>query len=156
MADLSAPQLPGWWRVVAMTWELAADGATWIPTVRHEMYGPTQERAIEVYQAHMQSDAFLRGCTMQGPLRRCPVPQRSHSRAHALVAGVDAFAEDLVRRDGRVFLAHNAHVFLSRRRDPVQTVASPLEREDRGRIGLGGWFFVHGPEPDTAPAGRLD
>ena len=51
----------GWWRVVAVSYEL--DGARWVPVVRHEMYGPTQERAIEVYQAHMESDAFLRGCT---------------------------------------------------------------------------------------------
>lgn len=52
----------GWWRVVAVTYE--QDGARWIPVVKHEMYGPTQERAIEVYQAHMRSDGFLRACSL--------------------------------------------------------------------------------------------
>lgn len=54
----------GWWRIVAMTYEW--DGAQWIPVVRHELYGPTYERAIEVYQAHMQSDRFLNACSTGG------------------------------------------------------------------------------------------
>jgi hypothetical protein len=56
-----APAPRGWFRVVALTSEW--DGYAWIPTVRHEMYGATRERALEVFAAHMQSDAFLRGCT---------------------------------------------------------------------------------------------
>jgi hypothetical protein len=55
----------GWWRVVAMTYEADAAG-NWIPVLRHEMYGPTQERAIEVYQAHMATDAFLHACSTSG------------------------------------------------------------------------------------------
>jgi hypothetical protein len=54
----------GWFRVVALTSEW--DGYAWIPTVRHEMYGQTQERALEVFRAHMESDAFLRGCSSTG------------------------------------------------------------------------------------------
>lgn len=54
----------GWWRVVAMTYETSDGGASWVPVVRHEMYGPTRARALEVFQAHLESDAFLRGCTM--------------------------------------------------------------------------------------------
>lgn len=47
-----------------MTYEW--DGAQWIPVVRHELYGPTYERAVEVYQAHMRSDRFLSACSTSG------------------------------------------------------------------------------------------
>lgn len=49
------------WRIVALTYELAP-GSAWVPVVRHEFYGPTPERALEVRAAHMRSDAFLRAC----------------------------------------------------------------------------------------------
>jgi hypothetical protein len=53
------------WRVVAVTFELGDDGRE-IPVVRHELYGPTKERALEVLGAHIKSDRFLRDCTMRG------------------------------------------------------------------------------------------
>lgn len=62
------PPPRGWFRVVALTSEW--DGYGWVPTVRHEMYGETHERALEVFAAHMESDAFLRGCTMRGSYER--------------------------------------------------------------------------------------
>jgi hypothetical protein len=34
--------------------------------VRHMFYGNTKERAWAVYQAHLRSDAFLRGCEERG------------------------------------------------------------------------------------------
>lgn len=57
----------GWYRVVALTSEW--DGYGWVPTVRHEMYGETADRALEVFRAHMETDAFLRGCTTTGNFR---------------------------------------------------------------------------------------
>ncbi len=49
------------WRLVGITYELDA-GGQWLPVVRHEFYGPTAERTIEVRDRHLQADAFLRGC----------------------------------------------------------------------------------------------
>jgi hypothetical protein len=49
------------WRIVAVTYELADDGRE-IPVVRHELYGDTRERAVEVLEAHCKSDRFLRAC----------------------------------------------------------------------------------------------
>jgi len=49
-------------RVVAITYEKLPDGSSWVPVVRHEFYGPSPERAVGVYHAHLESDAFLRGC----------------------------------------------------------------------------------------------
>lgn len=51
------------WRVVAVTYETTPDGGE-IPVVRHELYGPTRERALEVLEAHMRSDRFLRDCVL--------------------------------------------------------------------------------------------
>ena len=54
--------MAGYWRVVAVTYEWDEDGSEWLPVVRHELYGPTRKRALEVYAAHLRSDAFLRAC----------------------------------------------------------------------------------------------
>lgn len=58
----------GWWRVIAMTYELG-EGGEWIPTVRHEFYGATSNDAHAVMLAHMQTDEFLRECTQRGTFR---------------------------------------------------------------------------------------
>lgn len=42
------------------------EGRETTPTVTHVFYGATAAQAEHVYEAHMQSDAFLRGCTTQG------------------------------------------------------------------------------------------
>ena len=52
------------WRVAVDTYEW--DGAVWVLTVRHELYGGTRERALEVLAAHLRSDAFLRQCMHGG------------------------------------------------------------------------------------------
>lgn len=54
------------WRLVAMTYERNDDGTGETLVVRHEFYGATEQRAVEIYHAHLQSDAFLRGCTYGG------------------------------------------------------------------------------------------
>jgi len=43
------------------TYELGADNA-WILVVEHVFYGPTPERAKEIYAAHLKTDAFLSSC----------------------------------------------------------------------------------------------
>lgn len=58
MTDVVLPP----WRLVASTFERTGPDA-WILVVRHEFYGGTRERSIEVYEAHLRADAFLRGCT---------------------------------------------------------------------------------------------
>lgn len=61
MLDAKIPR--GWYRVVALTYEVGAQGEE-VLTLRHEMYGETSERAIAVYRAHLESDAFLRECSV--------------------------------------------------------------------------------------------
>ena len=44
-----------------------ADG-TQYPTIEHRFYGRTQHEADTTYRAHLQVDAALRGCVLQGAL----------------------------------------------------------------------------------------
>lgn len=53
------------WRMVGLTYELDAAGQ-WVPVVRHEFYGATKERTLEVRARHLEADAFLRGCEYGG------------------------------------------------------------------------------------------
>lgn len=39
------------------------------PTLTHVFYGETRERAREVYQAHMGTDAFMRACVTRRQFR---------------------------------------------------------------------------------------
>jgi hypothetical protein len=58
------PHLPTMqrWRIVAITYELQPDGASWLPVVRHEFYGATAEQAIGIRASHLRADSFLAQC----------------------------------------------------------------------------------------------
>lgn len=49
------------WRLVGITYELDRDG-DWRPVVRHEFYGSSPARTLEIRARHLEADAFLRGC----------------------------------------------------------------------------------------------
>ena len=42
-----------------------ASVGTGYPVLRHIFYGKTKEEARGYYQAHLTTDAFLRGCTLE-------------------------------------------------------------------------------------------
>jgi hypothetical protein len=53
------------WRIVQQIYEQGEVE----PTLTHVFYGETRERAQQVYDAHMGTDAFMRGCVTQHRFR---------------------------------------------------------------------------------------
>lgn len=53
------------WRIVQHIYE----GNDTEPTLTHVFYGETRERAEEVFQAHMTTDSFMRGCVLNRRFR---------------------------------------------------------------------------------------
>lgn len=49
------------WRIVQHIYEGTEDE----PTLTHVFYGETRVRAEQVFQAHMETDSFMRGCVQQ-------------------------------------------------------------------------------------------
>jgi hypothetical protein len=53
------------WRIVQHIYESAEAE----PTLSHVFYGETLERAQQVFDAHMQTDAFMRSCVITNRFR---------------------------------------------------------------------------------------
>ena len=53
------------WRIVQHIYE----GADREPVLTHVFYGETRQAAERIYQAHMVTDAFMRGCVSAGKFR---------------------------------------------------------------------------------------
>lgn len=53
------------YRLVAETFERGADGR-WTIVVQHVFYGQSEGECYRIMAAHLQADAFLRGCTAEG------------------------------------------------------------------------------------------
>lgn len=62
------------WRIVQHIYE----GDDMEPVLTHIFYGKTLEEADGIYQAHMQTDSFMRGCATRQKFRDFSCYARSH------------------------------------------------------------------------------
>ena len=62
------------WRIVQNIYENEETE----PTLTHVFYGETQERAQQVFDAHMKTDAFMRGCVTNDRFRDFACHAQNH------------------------------------------------------------------------------